>query len=80
MPFGGAFSDAAAAVFIHKGTNGRWKDLRTADDDAACEARALAELGPECAAWLAGRGQSTGVARAPRHAQSQGPVESKRRP
>ena len=53
VPLGGAFWDAGAEVFIHKGVNGRWMDTLTADDPAAYEARAQAELGAECARWLA---------------------------
>jgi aryl sulfotransferase len=41
------------ASFIHKGTNGRWRDVLPPEDCAAYEARALAELGPDCARWLA---------------------------
>ena len=52
-PLGGAFWDGGAETFVHKGTNGRWRDLLTAADVAAYEARAEAELGPECARWLA---------------------------
>lgn len=53
-PLGGAFWDGGAETFIHKGTNGRWQGELAATDIAAYEARALAELGPDCAAWLAG--------------------------
>ncbi|MDH5254782.1 MAG: sulfotransferase domain-containing protein [Gammaproteobacteria bacterium] len=53
VPLGGAFWDAGAEVFINKGVNGRWRDTLTAGDIAEYEARALAELGPECARWLA---------------------------
>ena len=52
-PLGGAFWEGGAETFIHKGTNGRWQGQLTASDIAAFEARAKAELGPECAAWLA---------------------------
>ena len=44
-----------AATFINKGTNGRWRDVLSAEDIAAYEAKAMAELGPDCAAWLAGK-------------------------
>src|SRR5215203_6432344 len=50
---GGIFWDAGAQVFIHKGTNGRWADTLTPEDVAEYEARAVRELGPECARWLA---------------------------
>lgn len=56
VPLGGAFWEGGAETFIHKGTNGRWRDLLSAEDCAAYEARALAELGPDCAAWLKGGG------------------------
>jgi aryl sulfotransferase len=44
---------ARARAFIHKGTNGRWAEVLTADESSEYEARALRELGPECARWLA---------------------------
>ncbi len=53
VPLGGAFWDAGAQVFIHRGVNGRWKETLTAEDVAEYEARAVRELGPECARWLA---------------------------
>jgi len=52
-PLGGAVFEGGAKSFIHKGVNGRWRDVLTADDIAAYERRALAELGPDCARWLA---------------------------
>ena len=52
-PLGGAFWDGGAESFIFKGTNGRWRDLLSKEDVDAYEARALKELGPECANWLA---------------------------
>jgi aryl sulfotransferase len=52
-PLGGIFWDGGAGTFINKGTNGRWRDTLTEQDIADYEAAALAELGPECAAWLA---------------------------
>jgi len=33
--------------------NGRWRDTLTPSDVAEYEARAVEELGRECAAWLA---------------------------
>lgn len=53
VPLGGAFWDGGAETFINKGTNGRWRDLLSADDIAKYETRALAELGEECSEWLA---------------------------
>ena len=53
VPLGGAAWDEGPRVFIHRGVNGRWADTLTAEDVAAYEARAVQELGPECARWLA---------------------------
>ena len=53
VPLGGAFWDAGAEVFIHKGINGRWMDTLSAEESAAYEARAEVELGADCARWLA---------------------------
>jgi aryl sulfotransferase len=52
-PLGGIFWDGGAETFINKGVNGRWRDLLSAQDVKAYEDRALAELGPDCAKWLA---------------------------
>jgi aryl sulfotransferase len=54
VPLGGAFWDGGAETFIHKGTNGRWRDLLTAQDCARYEEKARAELGEACASWLKG--------------------------
>ena len=53
VPLGGAFWDAGAQVFINKGVNGRWSEVLTPEENAEYEARAVRELGPECARWLA---------------------------
>jgi aryl sulfotransferase len=53
VPLGGAFWDAGAEVFIHKGVNGRWADVLSVAESAEYEARARSELGDECARWLA---------------------------
>ncbi len=42
-----------AQTFINKGSNGRWRAVLSEGEVAAYEARAVAELGPDCAAWLA---------------------------
>ena len=56
-PLGGAAWDEGARVFIHRGINGRWAGTLTAEDVSEYERRAVRELGPECARWLAtGRG------------------------
>ncbi len=53
-PVGGAMWTGGGQSFIHKGTNGRWRDTLTEDDIAAYEAKAVAELGEAGARWLAG--------------------------
>ena len=53
VPLGGAFWDGGAQTFMHKGTNGRWRDTLTADDNQRYEARVVRELGEDCARWLA---------------------------
>ena len=53
VPLGGAFWDAGAQVFIHKGVNGRWREALSKASIAAYEERARKELGDECAHWLA---------------------------
>jgi aryl sulfotransferase len=53
VPLGGAFWDAGAQVFINKGVNGRWTELLSEEESRRYEARALEELGEDCARWLA---------------------------
>lgn len=53
VPLGGAFWDAGAEIFINKGVNGRWADTLTAEEAAQYEARAMEQLGSDCARWLA---------------------------
>ena len=57
VPLGGAFWDGGAQTFIHKGTNGRWRDVLNDDEVSKYEHRAVEELGEACAHWLA-TGQS----------------------
>ena len=45
--------NGGADTFINKGTNGRWRDELPGDESAAYEAKAVAELGVDCAHWLA---------------------------
>ena len=54
-PAGGVFWEGGSDTFINKGINGRWQDVLPPEDSKAYEARAIAELGQECAAWLAQR-------------------------
>jgi len=53
VPLGGIVWKGNVKTFINKGTNGRWKETLTPAESAEYEAKALAELGPECAHWLA---------------------------
>jgi aryl sulfotransferase len=53
VPLGGVVWKGGVKTFINKGTNGRWKETLTPAESAEYEAKALAELGPECAHWLA---------------------------
>ena len=39
-------------TFVFKGTNGRWRDVLTADELAAYERRVAAALPRECATWM----------------------------
>jgi aryl sulfotransferase len=52
-PLGGALWEGGADTFIHKGTNGRWRDTLTVAESAAYDRRARDELGADCADWLA---------------------------
>lgn len=52
-PRGGQTFEGGASTFINKGTNGRWRDVLSDAEIAAYEAKAIKELGPECAYWLA---------------------------
>ena len=53
VPLGGAFWDGGAQTFIHRGTNGRWREILNADEVAKYERLAEKELGSDCAHWLA---------------------------
>jgi aryl sulfotransferase len=53
VPLGGAFWDGGAKTFIHKGVNGRWHEVLSAEESRKYERRAMSELGEDCAAWLA---------------------------
>ena len=47
------FWDGGAETFIHKGTNGRWREVLTAEESMKYERLALENLGPDAARWLA---------------------------
>lgn len=53
VPMRGVMWIGGAQTFIHKGTNGRWKERLKSEDCAQYETRARAELGSRCAHWLA---------------------------
>jgi aryl sulfotransferase len=53
VPLGGMFWDGGAKTFIHKGTNGRWRDELSDAEIAKYEHLAEEELGDACARWLA---------------------------
>jgi aryl sulfotransferase len=53
VPLGGIIFEGGAQSFIHKGTNGRWRDVLTPDDIRTYEDTAREQLGPACAGWLA---------------------------
>jgi len=45
--------EGGADTFINKGSNGRWRDVLSAEDVRMYEEKAVKELGEECAGWLA---------------------------
>lgn len=51
-PLGGVLWKEGGRTFIHKGTNGRWRDTLSDAECAAYEAKAVEELGEDCAQWL----------------------------
>ncbi|MGB8273890.1 MAG: sulfotransferase domain-containing protein [Alphaproteobacteria bacterium] len=53
VPLGGAFWDGGAATFIHKGSNGRWRDVLSPEENRKYERMAERNLGPACAGWIA---------------------------
>lgn len=64
LPMAQALWDQGAQRFLHKGTNGRWRDVVAPDDLARYEARVAAEFPPALADWIA-NGRCGGD---PRHA------------
>ncbi|MCU9850525.1 sulfotransferase domain-containing protein [Defluviimonas sp. WL0024] len=52
-PLGGILWDGGAETFIYKGTNGRWRDVLSADESEEYERMANEALGYEAAYWLA---------------------------
>jgi aryl sulfotransferase len=62
-PAGGIFWEGGAQTFIHKGTNGRWRDTLRPQESRAYEAKALAELGRTARAGLAAADRKNGKVR-----------------
>jgi aryl sulfotransferase len=52
VPFGGRLFEGGAETFMHKGVNGRWKDMLTLEDIERYEQAAKEKLGVGCADWL----------------------------
>ena len=52
VPLGGALWEGGAKSFIHKGTNGRWRDVLSEAESANYERIAEEKLGAACAHWL----------------------------
>jgi aryl sulfotransferase len=46
------FFEGGGGNFINRGTNGRWKDVLSAEEIAKCDEVAAANLSPNCAHWL----------------------------
>ena len=46
------FFEGGGANFINKGTNGRWRDVLSAEEIAKCDEVAARNLSPDCAHWL----------------------------
>lgn len=51
-PRGGVGFEGGAQTFIHKGTNGRWREVLSDAENAWYADTARKRLGPECAHWL----------------------------
>lgn len=58
-PLSGMVWEGGAETFVHKGTNGRWRDTLGSAESARYERTAVWELGHECAEWLE-KGSRTG--------------------
>ncbi|MCF5919759.1 sulfotransferase domain-containing protein, partial [Xanthomonas perforans] len=53
VPQGAGFWRDGGRAFFNQGLNGRWRDRLAPAVDAAYRQRVVAELGTECAHWLA---------------------------
>ena len=63
MPQTEAMFPEGARRFFNKGTNGRWRDVLTADDLAQYDAKLRSSFGPGLAAWLESGRRSSGEPR-----------------
>ena len=52
-PAGGMPWEGGGDTFIHKGVNGRWRDVLSPAESLAYERMAVERLGEDCARWLA---------------------------
>ena len=52
VPLGGMFWEGGAKTFLHKGTNGRWRDILSEEDSQRYEQKTKAMLGEACSHWL----------------------------
>ena len=52
IPMAKLFFEGGSDIFINKGTNGRWRDVMTAEQLALYDKRIKALFTPECARWL----------------------------
>jgi len=52
VPLGGAVWNGGSETFINKGTNGRWKEVLTKEDNERYERMAVEQLGERAAKWL----------------------------
>jgi aryl sulfotransferase len=53
VPLGGVLWEGGAPTFINSGTNARWRDVLTPEDNARYEQMAREKLGDACTHWLA---------------------------
>lgn len=52
VPFAGSLFEGGAETFMHKGVNGRWRDVLRSQDIERYEQTATEKLGADCAYWL----------------------------
>ena len=64
-PLGGRLFKGGAQTFFPSGTNGRWREVLTAEDRRLYEEIAESRLGAACARWLAEGGDGASLPAAP---------------